>query len=161
MVLVLSRHLRASATRSKLAVCALLLVMVPSLGSAGAKVDSTIGASSLVPRPVLQTAYFLRGLDIRSVVRVCSAEAPGAGTYAGPNFRSVSALDKRQSLAAFLTSNEIDVLVADDRLRQAAAFAHDPAWATFQSAPEKFGFRAHAPPDSGDTIVYVASWARS
>jgi hypothetical protein len=100
-------------------------------------------------------------MDIRSVVRVCSAETPGAGIYAGPNFHSVAALDKRQSLAAFLTSSEISVLVADDRLRQTAAFAHDPAWASFQSTPQKFGFTAHALPDSGDITVYVASWARS
>jgi hypothetical protein len=139
----------------------LLLIMVPSLGSAGARVDASLGASSLVPRPVLQTAYFLRRLDIRSVVRVCSAETPGAGTYAGPNFRSVSALNKQQSLTAFLTSHDIAVLVADDSLRNTAAFAHDPAWANFQSTPEKFGFRANAVPDNGDLIVYVVSWART
>jgi hypothetical protein len=115
----------------------------------------------LVPRPVLETAYFLRGLDIRSVERVCSAETPGAGIYAGPNFRSVSALDKHQSLTAFLTSHEIAVLVVDDHLRQVTAFAQDPAWAIFQSTPQKFGFIAYALPDSGDLIVYVASWARS
>jgi hypothetical protein len=160
MVLIASRHLRASPARPKLAACGLLLIMVPSLGSAGARVDASLGASGLVPRPVLETAYFLRGLDIRSVVRVCSAETPGAGIYAGPNFHSVAALDKRQSLAAFLTSSEINVLVADDRLRQTAAFAQDPAWASFQSTPEKFGFRAHALPDSGGITVYVASWAR-
>jgi hypothetical protein len=135
--------------------------MVPSLGSGGPRVDASLGTSSLVPRPGLETAYFLRALDNRSVVRVCSAETPGAGIYAGPNFRSVGALNKRQSLAAFLTSHEINVLVADDRLRQTAAFAHDPAWASFQSTPEKFGFTAHALPDSGGVIVYVASWARS
>jgi len=161
MVVIASRHLRASPAWPKLAACGLLLIMVPSLGSAGARVDASLGASRLVPRPVLETAYFLRGMDIRSVVRVCSAETPGAGIYAGPNFHSVAALDKRQSLAAFLTSSEINVLVADDRLRQTAAFAHDPAWASFQSTPQKFGFTAHALPDSGDITVYVASWARS
>jgi hypothetical protein len=98
---------------------------------------------------------------IRSVVRVCSAETPGAGIYAGPNFRSVAALDKEQSLVAFLTSSEINVLVADDRLRQTVAFAHDPAWATFQSTPQNFGFTAHILPDSGGIIIYVASWVRS
>jgi hypothetical protein len=161
MVLIVSRHLRANPARPTLAACGLLLIMVPSLGSAGARVDASVGASSLVPRPVLETTYFLRRLDIRSVVRVCSAETPGAGIYAGPNFRSVAALDKRQGLAAFLTSSEINVLVVDDRLRQTAAFAHDPAWASFQSTPEKFGFRANALPDSGNITVYVASWAHS
>ena len=86
---------------------------------------------------------------------------PGAGIYAGPNFRSVSALDKQQSLIAFLTSHEIVVLVADDNLRRVAAFAQDPAWASFQSTPEKFGFTAHALPDSGGIILYVTSWART
>jgi hypothetical protein len=92
---------------------------------------------------------------------VCGAETPGAGIYAGPNFRSVSALDKQQSLTAFLTSDEIAVLVADDHLRQVAAFAQDPAWASFQFTPEKFGFTAYALPNSGGVIVYVTSWARS
>jgi len=161
MVLILSRHLRAGPALSTLAVCGLLLIMVPSLGSAGARIDASIGTLSLVPRPALQTAYFLRGLGIRSVVRVCGAETPGAGIYAGPNFRSVSALDKQQSLIAFLTSHEIVVLVADDNLRRVAAFAQDPAWASFQSTPEKFGFTAHALPDSGGIILYVTSWART
>jgi len=75
--------------------------------------------------------------------------------------RSVSALDKQQSLTAFLTFHEIAVLVADDRLRQVAAFSQDPARASFQSTPEKFGFTAHALPDNGGIIVYVTSWARS
>ena len=161
MAIALSVCIQDSTWLAKVAVLGILLIMVPSLGSVGARVDASIGTSSLVPRPVLETAYFLRGLGIRSVVRVCGAETPGAGIYAGPNFRSVSALDKQQGLAAFLMSHEIAVLVVDARLRHVAAFAQDPAWASFQSTPEKFGFRAHALPDSGGIIVYVTSWARS
>jgi hypothetical protein len=161
MAIALSGGIQDSTWLPKVAVLSILLIMVPSLGSAGARVDASIGTSSLVPRPVLETAYFLRGLGIRSVVRVCGAETPGAGIYAGPNFRSISALDKQQSLTAFLMSYEIAVLVVDARLRHVAAFTQDPAWSSFQSTPEKFGFTAYALPDSGDLIVYVASWARS
>jgi hypothetical protein len=161
MAIALSGYIQDSTWLPKVAVLSILLIMVPSLGSAGARVDASIGTSRLVPRPVLETAYFLRGLDTRSVVRVCGAETPGAGIYAGPNFRSVSALDKQQSLTAFLMSHEIAVLVVDARLRHVPAFAQDPAWTSFQSTPDKFGFTAYALPDSGDLIVYVTSWARS
>jgi hypothetical protein len=89
MAIALSGGIQDSTWLPKLAVLSILLIIVPSLGSAGARVDASIGTSTLVPRPMLQTAYFLRRLDIRSVVRVCSAETPGAGIYAGPNFRSV------------------------------------------------------------------------
>jgi hypothetical protein len=155
-IVTLGRRIGDSLTPSRsFAVFALLVIMVPSLGATGARIDVPMGETSVVPRPALQTAYFLRGLEIRSVVHVCAWQTPGPGTYAGDNFRSVSALDKHQGLHQFLASDDIGVIVADDRLRRNPAFYQDPAWRDFQSMPEKFGFAAHTLPESGGIVVYV------
>ena len=155
-VVTLGRRIGDSLTPSRsLGIFAVLVVMVPSLGAVGVRIDRPMGELSAVPRPALQTAYFLRGLEIRSVVQVCAWHTPGPGTYAGANFRSISALDKHQGLIQFLASNDIGVIVADDRLRRNPAFYQDPAWRDFQSMPEKFGFAAHPLPESGGIVVYV------
>jgi len=155
-VVLLSRRLHGGGTRANgLIVAAVLAVIVPNLGAVGARVDATMGEWSVVPRPALQTAYFLRGLGIKSMVRVCSAVTPAAGIYAGGNFESVSALDKHQDLAGFLKADGIGIIVEDDRMRQSPAFYKDPAWQIFQTTPGKFGFAAHDLPDSGGTVVFV------
>ena len=155
-IVTLGRRIGESLTPLRsLAIFAVLAIMVPSLGATGARIDAPMRDLSVVPRHALQTANFLRGLEIRSVVQVCAWHTPGPGTYAGANFRSISALDKHQGLIQFLASNDIGVLVADDRLRRNPAFLEDPAWRDFQSMPEKFGFAAHPLPESGGIVVYV------
>ena len=155
-IVTLGRRIGDSLTPSRsLAVFAVLVIMVPSLGATGVRIDVPMGETSVVPRPALQTAYFLRGLEIQSVVRVCAWQTPGPGTYAGDNFRSVSALDKHQGLVQFLASEDIGAIVADDRLRKNPAFYQDPVWLDFQSMPDKFGFAAYPLPDSGGIVVYV------
>jgi hypothetical protein len=135
---------------------AVLLIIVPSVGSSGERVDATVGQLSLEPRPALETAYFLRGLNPRSTVRVCGSETPGPGTYAGENFQSVPAIDKHQGFADFVSSNDISIIVEDERLRQISAFRDDPDWQVFRTAPGKHGFAAYVLPNSGIT-VYVRS----
>ena len=155
-VVTLGRRIGDSLTPSRsLGIFAVLVVMVPSLGAVGVRIDRPMGELSAVPRPALQTAYFLRGLEIQAVVHVCGWHTPGPGTYAGANFRSISALDKHQGLIQFLASDDIGVIVADDRLRRNPAFSQDPAWRDFQSMPERFGFAAHPLPESGGIVVYV------
>jgi len=133
---------------------AALLIIVPSVGSSGGRLDATVGELSLVPRPELETAYFLRGLKLRSSVRVCGSETPGPGTYAGENFQSVSALDKHQGFGEFVASHDISIIVEDGRIRQDPAFSQDREWQIFRAAPEKRGFSASVLPYSG-IIVYV------
>jgi hypothetical protein len=155
-VVIVGRRIRHDATAVQIAATlAVLSILVPCLGSAGARVDLPIGEVSTVPRPALQTANFLRGLDLRAAVVVCSSVTPGAEVYAGGRFRSVSALDKHQRLTEFLNVNDIGVIVEDDRMRHSPAFAADPEWSSFQSMPEKFGFTAHVLADAGGIVVYV------
>ena len=60
-VVLLSRRLHRRGTRANgLIVAAVLSVIVPNLGAVGARVDAAMGEWSVVPRPALQTAYFLR-----------------------------------------------------------------------------------------------------
>ncbi len=132
----------------------LLFALVPSLGSAGARVDLPIGDVSASPRPALAEARFLRGLKTHGAVTVLELTDPGVSPYVGPNFRSTSNLDKPNGLVKFLNANAVSVVIDDDRLREFNRFTQDPEWAAFRRTPGAFGFEAHVLPQA-DAIIYL------
>ena len=132
----------------------ILLAIVPSVGSTGARVDKSLGDTTLVPRPALATVEYLRGLGIRAPVRICESADPGVGAYVGRNFQAVPEEEKARSLGDFVTSRDISIIVADDRMRRDPRFERDPEWANFQNAPRTLGFSAHVLRESG-VIIYI------
>jgi hypothetical protein len=138
----------------------ILLAMVPSLGSVGARLDDRLGAVSAQPLTTLAEARFLQQLRPQGIVHVFESTDPGVSPYAGPLFRSNSEMDKPQGLAAYFATHDFSVVIEDKRLRDFARYSDDPEWAAFRKAPEAFGFGAHKLPGT-DAVVYVKSslWA--
>jgi hypothetical protein len=132
----------------------LLLAMVPSLGSVGARLDDRLGEVAAAPLETVAEARFLQSLHPSSVVNVFESTDPGVSPYAGPNFRSISEMSKPSGLAAFLKDHDFSVVIEDGRLRDFARYSDDPEWAAFRKAPEDFGFAAERLPGT-DAVVYV------
>lgn len=131
-----------------------LLAIVPSVGSAGARLDRSLGDVKLAPRPALATVDYLRGLGIAAPAVICQSASPGVGAYLGGNFREVAEEAKTSNLGDFVASRDISIIVADDRMRRDPRFQRDPEWADFERAPQILGFSAVALREAG-VVIYI------
>lgn len=132
----------------------ILLAIVPSVGSSGARPDFALGKVELVPRPALATVEYLRRLGIRAPVVICQSQSPGVGAYVGHNYAEVEEEQKAGNLRDFIAAYGVSMFVADDRMRHDPRFAHDPQWAAFEAAPASLGFSKHALTGT-DVVIYV------
>jgi len=132
----------------------ILLAIVPSVGSVGARLDRSLGDIKLVPRPAIATVEYLRGLGIRAPAVICESADPGVGAYVGRNFQEAPEEEKTRGLNDFVASRDISIIVADDRMRQDLRFDRDPEWANFQRSPQSLGFSAHVLRESG-VVIYI------
>jgi hypothetical protein len=148
------RRARVELSRGNLILLPVLLAIVPSLGSVGARIDAQVGQVAAAPLEYVAEARFLQRLAQSAPINVFESTEPGISPYAGPNFRSSSDMDKPHGLSAFLADRDFSVIIEDGRLRDFARYSDDPEWAAFRRAPQEFGFAAQALPGTA-AIVYV------
>jgi hypothetical protein len=154
LVWLAARPVKPALSRAQLLLLPVLLAMVPSVGSVGARLDYKPGDVAATPLTFLAEARFLQSLHPQSTTTVFESTDPGISPYAGAMFRSTSEMNKPRGLAAFLADYDISVVIDDQRLRDFARFSNDPEWGDFRKSPAAFGFVAKELPRD-DAIIYV------